>query len=109
MLSTHSAPAKRLRHLPQWRVALSTALLQDMQKADATLTCMQGTVHPVPSSNKRKGTKNNTHLFLDAVVELVYDDLVTVVLAANHVHTAARKGVPGQKLQTQHNTSDALP
>lgn len=38
------------------------------------------------------------HLLLDAVVELVRDDLVPMVLAPNHVHALARKGVPRQEL-----------
>ena len=37
-------------------------------------------------------------LLLNLIVKLVSNDSVALVLAANHVHSATGKGVPGQKL-----------
>ena len=39
-----------------------------------------------------------SHLIGDGVVELVGDDLIAVVFAADHVNTPAREGVPRQEL-----------
>ena len=41
------------------------------------------------------------HLLLNLVVKLMSNDSVALVLAANHVHSATGKGVPGQELRMQ--------
>ena len=85
--------------MPQWQQLDTTCKLQDARLC-SDLHCALADLHYCKRavSSRRECV---VYLLLNLIVELVSNDGVALVLAANHVHSAAGKGVPGQELHMQ--------